>query len=247
MWAIITMFLSYASWNSELLLKLKSHDNQIIHMDGGKYHVMAGDKSDGHKSDISGKYDNSGWEDFWGIWSDFYENGTLTGNVGTCYWLGVYNFVKQETRPEIVTCEKETRRFLHTLYCGISENAIGLNDDEREKLAEAVRSGIFVKSGDAYKPNFVIFTKEQLTTLQEKIYAPLLAKIEPKLHELSKKFGKNHKADFPKAKQGNIDYHTYLDLWMFGVFTLMFAAEDGKIYLPETPEKGTPLTLVLVK
>ena len=34
---------------------------------------------------------------------------------------------------------------------------------------------------------------------------------------------------------------------MSGVFTLMFAAEDKKLYLPETPEKGTPLTLVLVK
>lgn len=246
MWPIITMFLSYVSWNSELMLQLKSHDNRAIQVDGGKYHVMAADRSDGHKNDISGRYDNSGWEDFLGIWSDAYENGILTGSP-TCFWLGVYNFAKRETLPEIVTCEKETRVLLHKLYCGISENSDGLSVDEREKLAEAVESGLILKNGDSYTPNFVIFTREQLAVLQEKIYAPLLAAIEPKLHELAKKFGKNHKANFPKAKQGNIDYHTYLDLWMFGIFTLMFAADDGKLHLPDTSEEGVPLNLVLVR
>ena len=233
MWAIITMFLSYASWNSELLLRLKSHDNRIIHLDGGKYHIMAADKSDGDIIDISGRYDNSGWEDFWGIWGS-----------PTCYWLGVYNFAKQEAHPEIVTCEKETREILHKLYC---DTLADISADGKEKLAEAVENGLIQKNGDTYAPNFVIFTKEQLTALQEKIFAPLLVNIELKLHELSIKFEKNHKRNFPKAKQGNIDYHVYLDLWMFGIFTLMFAAEDEKLYLPNTPEEGVPLTLVLVK
>ena len=247
MWPIITMFLSYTSWNSKLLLRLKSHDNRVIHMDGGKYHIMAGDKSDDHQNDISGRYDNSGWEDFWGIWSDSYENGALIKNPGTCYWLGVYNFAKQEIRPEIVTCEKETREFLHKLYCDILESNNSLNADEKEKLAEAVECGLVTKNDNTYTPNFVIFTKEQLAELQEKIYAPLLSEIEPIIYELSKKFEKNHKANFPNAKQGNVDYHTYLDLWMFGIFTLIFATEDKKLYKPDTPEKGVPLTLVLVR
>jgi len=247
MWAVISMFLSYASWNSELLLSLKSHENCTIHMDGGKYHVMATDKSDGHINDTSGRYNNSGWEDFFGIWSDSYEHGVLVKNPGTCYWLGVYNFAKQETRPEIVTCEKETREFLHNLYCGIHENNKSLTADQKEKLAEAIECGLVIKNGDDYIPNFLIFTKEQLAALQEKIYAPLLSIIEPKLYELSKKFIKSHKANCPKANQGNINYHTYLDLWMFGIFTLIFAAEDGILHLPDTSEKGVPLTLVLVR
>jgi len=247
MWPVITMFISYVSWKSELMLRLKSHENCAIHMDGGKYHVMAMDKSDGHISDISGRYDNSGWENFLGIWSDSYENGKLISNPGTCYWLGVYNFVKQEARPEIVTCNEETRKLLHKLYCGIQEDISGLTADEKEKLAEAVEYGIISKKGNAYTPNFVIFTKQQLAALQENIYAPLLKAIEPKLHELSKQFAKNHKANFPRAKQGNIDYHIYLDLWMFGIFTLMFAAEDEIICTPDTPEEGAPLTLVLVR
>ena len=246
MWPIITMFISYVSWKSELLLGLKSHDNCAIHADGGKYHVMASDKSDGHAIDISGRYDNSGWEDFWGIWSDSCKNGKQVGNPGTCYWLGVYNFAKQETRPEIVTCDENTRKFLHRLYCGIHEDS-SLCAEEKEKLAEAVESGLISKNGNAYTPNFVIFTKEQLATLQEKVYTPLIVAIEPILDALAKQFSKNHRANFPNAKEGNINYHTYLDLWMFGIFSLMFAAEDRKICIPNTPEKGVPLTLVLVK
>jgi len=34
---------------------------------------------------------------------------------------------------------------------------------------------------------------------------------------------------------------------MFGVFTLMFAVDEKKLYLPKTPAEGAPLTLVLVK
>jgi len=246
MWPIVTMFISYVSWNSGLLQRLKSHENCAIQADGGKYHVMASDKSDDHAIDISGRYDNSGWEDFWGIWSDSYENGKLTKNPGTCYWLGVYNFVKQETRPEIVTCNEDTRKFLHRLYCEIHEDS-GLNISEKEKLAEAVESGLVSKNGNIYTPNFVVFTKEQLAILQEKVYAPLLTSIEPKLDVLAKQFAKNHRTNYPKAKEGNINYHTYLDLWMFGIFFLMFAAEDKKICIPDTSEEGAPLTLVLVK
>jgi hypothetical protein len=36
-------------------------------------------------------------------------------------------------------------------------------------------------------------------------------------------------------------------LWDFGIYTLMYAALDGKLWMPETPEQGTPLTLVIVK
>ena len=74
-----------------------------------------------------------------------------------------------------------------------------------------------------------------------------MALISPKFDELAKQFGKFYKSGFPKAKQGNIDRLTYVDMWMFGVFTLIFAAEEGKIYLPETPADGAALTLILVK
>lgn len=246
MWAIITMFISYTSRNSELLLRLKSCDNREIHMDGGKYHVMALDSSDGHKLDISGAYDNSGWENFLGIACD---NHSEIG-FERYFWLGVYNFADKEAHPEIVFGEEKTQALLYKLYCEVLKDgfsSVKLSSDEQEKLAEAVENGLVLKNGDIYKPNFVIFTREQLAKLQKEVYSPLLELITPKLDELAKQFDKIHKSDFPKAKQGNIDQHKYLDLWMFGVFTLIFAAEDGKISLPKTPADGTSLTLVLVK
>jgi len=246
MWAVITMFISYASRNSELLLRLKNDDNREIHSDGGKYHVMAMDYSNGHKHDISGSYNNSGWEDFLGIACDNYSEIRFE----RYYWLGVYNFVGKEARPEVVFGEKDTQVRLYKLYCDILNDCFSLdsiNADEKEKLAEAVESGLVLKGSNSYKPNFVVFTTEQLARLQAEIYAPLLSLITPKFDELAKQFSKIHKADFPKAKQSNIDHHTYLDLWMFDIFTLMFAVEENKLFLPKTSSEGTPLTLILVK
>ena len=246
MWAIITMFISYTSRNSEILLRLKSDENSGTHSDGGKYHIMAMDCSDGHKYDISGSYNNNGWEDFYGIACD---NNSDIG-FERYYWLGVYNFVGNESRPEIVTGEKDTQTRLYKLYCALLNEGFSpcvLNADEKEKLAVAVESGIVIKNGNSYKPNFVVFNTEQLARLQAEVYEPLLLLITSKIDEMTRQFDKIHKTDFPKAKQSNIDHHTYLDFWMFGIFTLMFAAEDKKIYLPESPSDGVPLTLVLVK
>ena len=157
MWAIITMFISYASRNNELLLRLKSCDNREIHADGGKYHVMAFDSSDSHKLDISGAYNNSGWENFYGIVCDNFSKGGFE----KYYWLGVYNFESKECRPEIITGEEKTQTMLYKLYCDTLHDDFSpasLNADEKEKLAEAVKSGLIFKNDDSYKPNFVVFT-----------------------------------------------------------------------------------------
>jgi len=245
MWAIITMFISYASRNSGLLLRLKSDDNREIHMDGGKYHVMAFDGSDGHRLDISGAYDGGGWENFYGIACDNSgENG-----FERYFWLGVYNFADEAARPEIVAGGDKVRALLYELYCGTLKDGFSpdaLDGDEKEKLAETIEGGLIRKDADSYKLNFAAFTKDQLMKLQSEIYAPLLSLIEPKFEELADLFDKIHRSDFPKAKQGNIDHHKYLDLWMFGIFTLMFAATENRICLPEKPADGAPLTLILV-
>ena len=245
MWAVITLFISYVSWNNGLMLRLKSNDNREIQADGGKYYIMAFDGSDGYKIDLSGGH-KPGWNNFYGICSDI----CGTEVIGTYYWLGAYNFFAAEARPEITTCDEKTRKVLHKLYCNTSGKKFSPNDltaDEKEKLAEAVKNCLILKDGNSWKPNFVIFTKKQIENLRNTIFAPLLKLIEPEFEELAKQFGKIHKADFPKAKQSNIDHHTYFDLWMFGVFTLMFAVDEKKLYLPKTPAEGAPLTLVLVK
>jgi len=165
--------------------------------------------------------------------------------------LGVYTFSKKEYHPEIINVfNKETQALLHQLYCKITAPDFKpdeLSLIEKEKLAEAVQGGLVENINGNYKANFIVMTQEQLSRLQNEVYAPLLSAITPKMMELAQLFGKMHKSDFPRVSQGYVDYHTYMDLWDFGVYTLMFAAEDKKLYLPETPEKGVPLTLVIIR
>ena len=246
MWAIITMFVCYAGRNDELLLQLNSDDNYEIQSDGGIYNLEAIEYSDGHDYDISGAYNHSGWDKIWGIACDKFAPDGMERH----YWLGVYNFVNEEYRPEIITGDEKTQALLYRLYCSILEDDFSpdnISPEEQEMLAVAFRKGLIRENGNSYKPKFVVFTKEQLKQLQDEIYAPLLELISLKLHELAMQFEKKYRAEFPKAKQGYINHHVYMATWMFGIFSLIFAAEDGKICLPKNPANGASLTLVLVR
>lgn len=248
MWSIIMMFTNYASRNSELLLRLKKRDEREIRPDGGRYYIMAVNCSDHQEIDENGFFKPKGWNDYYGICSDSCETN---GIYDRYYWLGVYIFSTKEYHPEIINnSNKRTQAMLHKIYCSVINpnfTVDSLDPTEKEKLAEAVQNGLITKTNDGYKPNFIVMTPEQLSKLQKEIYAPLLLSITPKMQELANIFNKMYRDEFPKASHGYIEYHTYMDLWDFGVFGLMFAAENKKLYLPETPEKGVPLTLVIVK
>ncbi len=244
MWGVITLFISYVSRTHPLLLRLKDRSNYDIHADGGKYHIAALDRSDGHKLDVTGYYDGSGWEDFYGICSDIYET-----DVSSYYWLGVYNFAGPDARPEIATCDKHTRVMLHDLYSRVVKPGFsveGLSEDETDKLAEAIKCGLITKDGDTFVAQYPIYSPTQLSRLQTEIFAPLLCDIGQWFDKLAALFEKSHKSDFPRATQANIDHHVYIDLWMFGIFTLIRAAESKRLFLPETAKQGTALTLVIV-
>jgi DNA-directed RNA polymerase specialized sigma24 family protein len=247
MWAVITMFISYVSRNSPLLTRLKDRSHYPIRPDGGKYVVVAADQSEGQALAPGGYDGEILWGGFSGIWSDSCISGS--GN-DMFYWLGVNSFAGAEYRPEIVTAPHPRNALLHFIYTsvikpGFSEAA--LEPHGREALAEAISDGLIKKEGGSFQPQFVIFTKEQLETLREKVYRPLAEAIEPVLNELGTRISAMHKATFPKINRLYVDYHTYLDLWDFGIYTLMYAALAGKIKMPDTPERDALLTLVLVK
>lgn len=245
-WSIIMMFTSYASRNSELLLRLKRRDRTEIRPDGGKYYVTGWDCSDSTNSSFS-HFEPKGWNDFSGIWSDTCDH---SGQCESYYWLGVYTFAAQAYQPEIASFNLETRILLHRVYCATLASDFSVNtltETEKEKLAEAVAGGLITKKKDMYTPNFVIFTPEQLLALQNEVYLPLLEKLGPQMEQICEKFFKRHKRDFPKVSDFGLDWHVYVDLWNFGIYTMMFAANEGKLALPESPEQGVPLTLVLIK
>ena len=247
MWAIITMFISFVSRNSPLLTKLKSMDDRPIRPDGGKYIVMATDKSEGQELDPNGYQGKILWGGYCGIFSDSCIPGSGTDMY---YWLGVNSFSDAKYHPDITRADGTTRTFLHWIYSSAAEPWFTVDKLEphgKEALAEAIADGLIDKDGSTYKPKFVVFTPEQIERLREDIYRALMETIEPVLNDLGRKISAMHKADFPKINKSYVDYYTYVDLWDFGIYTLMYAAHDGKLWVPETPEQGVPLTLVIIK
>jgi len=247
MWAIVTMFISYVSRNSATLTRLKNRNHYPIRPDGGKYVVIASDMSEGQELDPDGYSGDILWGGFSGIWSGSCVPGSSTDMY---YWLGVNTFSDSRYRPEIVTAEHPRNLMLHWLYTsaiepGFSEDK--LEPHEREALAEAVADGLILKEGGSYKPDFVVLSQEQLEILKENVYLPLMESIEPVLEKLGNKISAMHKADFPKVNKLYVDYHAYLDLWYFGIYTLMYAAQEGNLLMPDRPEQGPPLTLVIIK
>lgn len=241
-WSILMLFTSYCSRNSSLLLRLKSQDLCEIRPDGGKYFIMAADAS----TPLS-QLEPRGWNDFYGICSDFCESG---GKYESYYWLGVHCFAAPENRPEIVSAAAGGRALLHQAYCAASKPGFSpesLPPEAQEKLAAAVESGLLGSPENGYRPGFVIMTPGQLARLQNEVFAPLLEKITPQLHRLSERFFKLHRRDFPRAGEGNITHHVYLDLWSFGIYAMRSAVNTGSLALPETPAQGVPLTLVLIE
>ncbi len=247
MWAIITMFISFTSRNSPLLMRLKRMDIRPIRPDGGKYIIMATDKSEGQELDPNGYKGEILWGGYCGIISD---SCIPESNTDMYYWLGVNSFARNEYHPDIVHAEGTKCTLLYWIYISVIEPWFSedkLEPHGKEALAEAIADGLITKDGDNYKPIFVIFTPEQIDVLREEIYRPLMEMIEPVLAELGKKISAMHKVSFPKIHKSYINYHTYVDLWDFGIYTLMYAAQDGKLWLPDTPEQGSPLTLVIIK
>lgn len=248
MWPIIMMFTSYVSRNSDLLLQLKKRDEREIRPDGGRYYIIAADCSENQEIDQKGFFKPEGWNSFYGICSD---SCATNGTSDNYYWLGVYTFSKNDYHPEIINnSNKVNQVLLHKIYCSVIDPNFcvdKLSNTEKEKLAEAVQDGLITKTNDSYRPNFIIMTPEQLLKLQNDIFAPLLSSLDPKIRELAQIFIEMHTAEFPKSSRGYAEYYTYMDLWVFGVNTLMYAVEEKKLYRPESPEKGVPLTLVIIK
>ena len=246
MWPVIVMFISFVSRNSSLLTRLKNIDRPV-RPDGGKYIVMASDASDGQELDPDGFQGELLWGGYYGIVSDSCIPGS---NTDMYYWLGVNCFADERYHPEIVHADSAKRSLLHRVYTSVIEPGFSedkLDTQEKEALAEAVADGLITKEESRYKPNFVIFTYEQIEKLREFVYRPLMEEIEPVLTRLGEKISAMHKANFPKITRSYADYYTYVDLWDFGIYTLMFAVQDGKLCMPENPERGVPLTLVLIK
>jgi len=122
-----------------------------------------------------------------------------------------------------------------------------LSGEAPEMLATAVKEQIIKKDGDKYIPQFTIFTFAQFKKLYSEIFEPLVQLVKPQTLELVETFEKLNKQSLPKNNHDSyIKRWTYFNIWDSGIKNFMFAAEDGYLYMPETPEDGVSLTLSFV-
>ena len=121
-----------------------------------------------------------------------------------------------------------------------------LSGEAPEMLATAVKEKIILKDVDKYIPQFTIFTFEQFKKLYTEIFEPLVQSVKPQTLELVELFRELNERSLPRKIHAYVQRWTYFDIWDSGIKNFMFAADDGYLYMPETPEDGTALTLSFV-
>ena len=264
LWAILTLYLRYFS-ESEPLKTLKisnsldfEHD---LHKDGGRYMINGFNQSENQFVDFSKQvisepiFEPEKWHRVNGIWcsstldcvSDWRSEENPEDRL-LAYWLGIYIFAGN---PSTITRNVGQQKLWKILLSYLLENNFYLPvfdlDEFKEMFATAVKEKIIKKDGDKYIPQFTIFTFEQFKKLHTEIFAPLVDLIKPTTLELVETFKKLNERNLPEKIHVNyIKRWTYLDIWDSGIKNFMFAADDGYLYMPETPEDGTCLTLSFV-
>jgi len=272
LWSLLTLYLRYFS-ESEPLKTLKIYnyadfDNRDLdlHKDGERYIINGFDQSENQGVDLSKQvisepiFEPEKWHRVNGIWCSNYGETTSEFRNNDqpelyAYWLGIYIF---GDNPALITREVPWQKWYKQILKhllendfsidGYNDNAEGFNlmDTTNEILAIAVKEKIIKKDGDKYIPQFAIYTFEQFKKLYTEIFEPLVQSIKPQTLELVEMFKELNERSLPKPIHAYVQRWTYFDIWDSGIKNFMFAADDGYLYMPETPEDGTALTLSFV-
>ena len=263
LWSVLTLYLRYFSESEPLKTLKKSNSPNIwndfdIRKDGGRYIINGFDQSEGQGIDLSKGgvltepiFEPEKWDKVNGIWgnnigetaSEFHNRGRL--ELAT-YWLGIYIFANNiSTLTKNVDQQKAWREILANLLRN-DFSIDGMTHEEKELLAIAVKENIVKKDGEKYFPQFTIFTFEQFEKLYSEVFGPLVQSIKPQTLELVEMFKELNERSLPRKIHGYVQRWTYFDIWDSGIKNFMFAAEEGYLYMPETPENGVSLTLSFV-
>jgi len=271
LWSILTLYLRYFSESEPLkTIKVQDYsDDYDLHKDGGHYIINAFNQSEDQFVDLSKQvisepiFEPEKWHRVNGVWcSSIGQNSSEIwsgefqgdGNLELLtYWLGIYIFA---SNPALITREVPWQKWYKCILNHLLKNdfsmegydyeEFNLMDTTNEILAIAVKEKIIKKDGDKYIPQFPIFTFEQFKKLYTEIFEPLVQLIKPQTLELIEMFRELNERNLPKKIQSYIKKWTYFDIWDSGIKNFMFAADDGYLYMPETPEDGTCLTLSFV-
>ena len=265
LWSVLTLYLRYFS-ESEPLKTLKKlnaknrSDEYGLRKDGGRYYINGFDQSENQGVDLSKGgilsepiFDPENWNKVSGIWcsniseniSEFSNDEHPEENYLT-YWLGIYVFADNpSTITKNIDKQKTWKNILAKLF-GNNFSISNMTNEEKELIAIAVKEDIIKKDGDKYIPQFTVFTFEKFKKLYAEIFEPLVQLVKPQTLKLVETFRELNERSLPRKIPGYIQRWTYFDIWDSGIKNFMFAAHDGYLYIPETPEKGVSLTLSFV-
>ena len=263
LWSMLTLYLRYFS-ESEPLKTLKAHNGSNrskdydLRKDGGRYIINGFNQTENQSVDL-GKggvltepiFESEKWNKISGIWCGSVSETTSEFRSGdeleyATYWLGIYIFADNIST---LTKNVEQQKIWRNILPGLLRNNFSIADmpaEEKELVATAVKENIIKKDGEKYIPQFTIFSFAQFKKLYTEIFEPLVQLVKPQTLELVATFQKLNEQSLPKKIDGYVQRWTYFDIWDSGIKNFMFAAEDGYLYLPETPEDGVKLTLSFV-
>ncbi|MCL1857793.1 MAG: RNA polymerase sigma factor [Oscillospiraceae bacterium] len=265
LWSLLTLYLRYFSESEPLkTIKIYNYANLDnvdleLHKDGGRYFINGFDQSEGQLVNLQnviteGIFEPEKWNVVNGIWcrscsattSEFYTDDKSENCLYAAYWLGIYIFVHSVST--LTKNHKEQKIWRDILAHLLSNNfsISGMTNEENEFIAVGVKEKIIAKDGDKYIPQFTIFTFEQFKRLYSEIFEPLVQLIKPQTLELVEMFKELNERSLPRKIHAYVQRWTYFDIWDSGIKNFMFAADDGYLYMPETPEDGTALTLSFV-
>lgn len=118
----------------------------------------------------------------------------------------------------------------------------GFDDQQRLMLAKLAQQGYVTVHDDRAEANFCVFTAEQEERLEREIFAPILERLKPGVAAMAEDMRRLVARQLPPQLQGQLDHAVTQASFYMGYVTYILAAEDGRLYLPETREDGMFLT-----
>ncbi len=206
-----------------------------VRPDGGKYFPLGFDRTD---------YDNEEVELYsrgWGY------NGPM--GDGDFLWFGTYNFGKSEIEDFIDSYDKGWADLKDMLIKLIKEELTvsELNEDEKLLCAELSQKGYITINDDIVKFNFYIFSEKQYEELKVQVYKPILKKVEAELNSLKEEFISYFAKKIPGQLKSYKEVFINMAIHDIGFITTVMAFNDGKLYVPESPNDGEFLTMLYFK
>lgn len=215
--------------------------------DGGKYHPLGYDLTEPEPDKIV--MNTKGWAQVGPMANNHYE------------WFGLYHFGDSEIMDFIDQFTTENRQMQEVLNQLIYSDFLiaDFKEDQRYILSKLVQKGYItieeasgksnVENGaiDKAHPNFCIFTNAQYRQLEEKVFMPLIQKLQSELNSLRQDLEAFCKKMMPKQLKKL--YPLFLKMAYYDIsFVMIYLAfQEGKLYVPKDKRDGEFLTFVYIE